>query len=89
MDCKRKNALAIIFLRAHKQPMTIREYLSRPGSLSRADLSKELGISRGRLTQISDRDDLPPHLALKLEKVTRGAVCAADVSTLIAEARAA
>ena len=67
--------------------MTIRTYLARPDALSRTDLAEALGITQGRLSQLNDVTDLPPLIALKLEQVSEGVVNAADVSSIIKQAR--
>lgn len=69
--------------------MTLREYLTRPDALPRAELCEALGITAGRLSQLNDITDWPPALALKLEDATGGAVSASDISSLIAKARTA
>lgn len=69
--------------------MTLQEYLARPGALSRSEICAGIGVSAGRLSQLRASTDWPPELALKLEQVTRGAVCASDISPIIAQARAA
>lgn len=67
--------------------MDLKTYLDRPGALSRSQLCDKLGISAGRLSQLRDLADWPPELALKLEEATCGAICASDISPIIAKAR--
>lgn len=68
--------------------MTLREYLSGDESPSLTDLSVALGISKGRLSQLQDATEWPPELALEAEKQTNGGLDAAQLSPVIARARA-
>jgi len=67
--------------------MTLQTYLDRPGAKSLTDLATDIGISKGRLSQLRDSVDWPPSLALKVEAVTGGAINASDISPVIATAR--
>lgn len=67
--------------------MTLDTYLKRPGAISLTDLSKQVGISKGRLSQLRNAEDWPPDLALKVEAETAGALDASTLSTIIARAR--
>lgn len=69
--------------------MTLDTYLAAEGAKSLTALSQEVGISKGRLSQLRKATDWPPELALKVEKATEGAVSASEISPVIAEARAA
>lgn len=77
--------------------MTIREYLDSPGAMSLTDLAAAADVSKGRLSQLAGAkdnppavpEDVPPALALRLERETGGAINAAEISTIIAEARKA
>ena len=69
--------------------MTLHDYVRRPGALTRTELCDGLGISAGRLSQLRDLRDWPPELALKLERVTHGAISASEICPVIAQARAA
>lgn len=77
--------------------MTIREYLDSPGAMSLTDLATAAEVSKGRLSQLVGAkdnppkvpEDVPPALALRLERETKGAIDAATISTIIAEARKA
>ncbi|GAA4827237.1 hypothetical protein GCM10023232_26840 [Sphingosinicella ginsenosidimutans] len=73
--------------------MNIRDYLKRPGAMSLTDLATAAGISKGRLSQLGGSDgeqpDVPPALALRLERETGGLIDASMISTVIAEARKA
>lgn len=69
--------------------MTIREYLALDGAYSREVLAKYLGISRGRLSQISDAADIDPVYALAIEALHMGhLVDASDLSSIVKQARA-
>lgn len=68
--------------------MTLQDYLKRPGALSRSQLCEGLGVTNARLSQLNGKP-WPPHLALKMEKLTCGAVCASDLSPIVKDARAA
>jgi hypothetical protein len=77
--------------------MTIREYLDSPGAMSLTDLAAAAEVSKGRLSQLAGAkdnppkvpEDAPPALALRLERVTEGAIDAASISSIIAQARMA
>lgn len=77
--------------------MTIREYLNSPGAKSLTDLAAAAEVSKGRLSQLAGAkdtppkvpDDVPPALALRLERETDGAIDAAAISSIVAEARKA
>lgn len=69
--------------------MLLSQYLDRDGSPSLTDLSKALGVSKGRLSQLRDSNDWPPDLALKVEEETNGTLDASQLSTIIARARQA
>lgn len=70
--------------------MSLVEYLTRPDALSLTNLAAELGVSKGRLSQLKkDGGEWPPELALKAERVTDGALSASALSSVIAQARAA
>ena len=65
------------------------QYLKRNGALSLGDLSKKLGVTKGRLSQLRNSKDWPPELALKAEENTAGALDASELSPIIAQARKA
>lgn len=67
--------------------MTLEAYLDRPGALSLTKLAAEIGISKGRLSQLKSASEWPPELALRVEKVTDGEISASALSSVIAEAR--
>lgn len=69
--------------------MLLDTYLSRDGAKSLTALSAEIGISKGRLSQLRHATDWPPELALKVEKATDGLVNASEISAVIADARQA
>ena len=64
-------------------------YLNSEGALSRRDLSKKLGISNGRLSQLSKAKEWPPELALVAEKETGGDLDASELSSIIPPGRQA
>lgn len=68
--------------------MTLDAYLSREGSKSLTALSEEIGVSKGRLSQLRDGTNWPPELALKAEEATGGALDASELCPVIARARA-
>lgn len=67
--------------------MTLDEYLSQPDAMTLTALSVEVGISKGRLSQLRAVTDWPPELALRVERATEGKVCASALSPVIAQAR--
>jgi DNA-binding transcriptional regulator YdaS (Cro superfamily) len=67
--------------------MTLDTYLHSPGAMSLTDLSAAVGISKGRLSQLRHSTELPPELALKIERETNGALNASALSPVIADAR--
>ena len=67
--------------------MTLLDYLKQPGALTRTELCAELGISQGRLSQLRDKVDWPPELALKIERATGHAVSASAISPIVKLAR--
>jgi DNA-binding transcriptional regulator YdaS (Cro superfamily) len=69
--------------------MTLNEYLERAGSKSLTALSGEVGVSKGRLSQLRNATEWPPELALKIEAATNGMLSATQLSGVIAQARAA
>lgn len=69
--------------------MTLNEYLERAGSKSLTALSVEVGVSKGRLSQLRNATEWPPELALKIEGATSGMLSATQLSAVIAQARAA
>lgn len=69
--------------------MTLDAYLNRTDTKSLTDLANEIGVSKGRLSQIRGGDPCPPGLALKIEAATGGQVSASKLSSIIAQARAA
>ena len=69
--------------------MTLDTYLDGPDAKSLTVLSLEVGVSKGRLSQLRNRTDWPADLALKVEAATGGAVNASDLCHVIARARAA
>lgn len=70
--------------------MELEAYLSRPNAISLTKLAAEIGISKGRLSQLNKPGaEWPPELALRAEEVTGGELSASALCSLIARARAA
>ena len=69
--------------------MTLNDYLNRAGAKSLTELALELGVSKGRLSQLRNASEWPPDLALRLEDATAGALNASSLSDVVAKARAA
>lgn len=67
--------------------MVIEQYLARPDAMTLTLLAAELGISKGRMSQLKSANEWPPELALRAEKVTNGILSASALSSVIAEAR--
>lgn len=67
--------------------MMLDTYLATDGAKSLTDLSVEVGISKGRLSQLRNSKEWPPELALKVERATGGQVDAALISPIVSEAR--
>jgi DNA-binding transcriptional regulator YdaS (Cro superfamily) len=69
--------------------MTLNDYLAREGAKSLTELSLELGVSKGRLSQLRNLTEWPPELAMKVEQATAGELDASRLSAVVAQARAA
>lgn len=67
--------------------MTLNDYLTRKGAKSLTELALELGVSKGRLSQLRHETEWPPELAMKLEVAT--GMDAGALSPIVAQARAA
>lgn len=67
--------------------MTLAKYLKRKDAKSLTELSVELGVSKGRLSQLRNAKDWPPDLALKVEGATAGFLDASKLSAVVARAR--
>ncbi len=67
--------------------MTLDAYLSRPDAKSLTALSLEMGVSKGRLSQLRNSTEWPPNLALDVERATAGELNAAELSGTVARAR--
>lgn len=72
--------------------MTLDQYLKLPGAMSLTDLATAADISKARLCQLRKKKgkriaDVPPRLALDLEKATAGQIDAAAISSVIRDAR--
>lgn len=66
---------------------TLDTYLDRDGSKKLTALAAAVGISKGRLSQLRNATEWPPELAMKIEKETGGALDAAALSSVVAQAR--
>jgi DNA-binding transcriptional regulator YdaS (Cro superfamily) len=69
--------------------MTLDQYLKRDDAPTMTALAEKIGVSTGRLSQLRDKTDWPPDLALKAEAATGGALSASGLSDVIARARKA
>ena len=69
--------------------MTLDHYLKQPDAKSLTALALEIGISKGRLSQLRCSTDWPARLALDVERVTGGLVGASELSHVVALSRAA
>jgi DNA-binding transcriptional regulator YdaS (Cro superfamily) len=67
--------------------MTLKDYLALETSPTLTKLADDLGVSKGRLSQLSQSVDWPPDLAMKIEDETGGALNASFLSPVIARAR--
>lgn len=67
--------------------MTLDTYLDRADAKSLTALSLEIGVSKGRLSQLRNSTDWPGDLALRIEEATDGALSASALSPVIARAR--
>lgn len=67
--------------------MTLDTYLAEDGAKTLTALSLEIGISKGRLSQLRKATEWPPELAMEVEKATGGALNAASLSAVVARAR--
>lgn len=69
--------------------MTLDQYLAKDGAKTLTALSLEIGVSKGRLSQLRHATDWPPDLALKVEAAVGGALDASALSQVVARAREA
>ena len=69
--------------------MTLASYFKRRDAMSASALAAKIGVSKARVSQLRDSRELPPELALAVERATDGAISASDLSPVIAEARRA
>lgn len=67
--------------------MTLDTYLAGEGAKTLTALSEEIGVSKGRLSQLRNSTDWPPELAMKVEEATGGALNASKLSRVVAQAR--
>ncbi len=67
--------------------MTLATYLDRPDAMTLTQLAAELGISKGRLSQLRNSTDWPAELALAVESKTGGALSASALCPVVAKAR--
>lgn len=67
--------------------MTLEKYLKRPDAMTLTQLAAEIGISKGRLSQLRGSAEWPAELALTAESKTGGALNASMLSTVVARAR--
>lgn len=69
--------------------MTLDHYFKQPGAKTLTAMALEIGVSKGRLSQLRRSTNWPPKLALDVERVTAGAVGASELSHVVALSRAA
>lgn len=69
--------------------MTLDRYLGTPDAKTLTALSLEIGVSKGRLSQLRFSREWPAELALKVEEATGGALSASALSDTIKRARVA
>lgn len=69
--------------------MILNDYLKLNDAKSLTALALELGVSKGRLSQLRNVAEWPPELALKVEQATGGYLDASRLSAVVAQARAA
>lgn len=69
--------------------MTLNDYLAAPDAKTLTALSLEIGVSKGRLSQLRNATEWPPELALKVEGATAGKLNASFLSDVVAKARVA
>lgn len=67
--------------------MTLDAYLKRADAKTLTALALEIGVSKGRLSQLRDATDWPPDLALKVEDATGSIINASLISPVVARAR--
>lgn len=67
--------------------MTLEAYLKRPDALSLSQLAAEIGVSKGRMSQLRKAREWPAELALTAEAKTDGALSASSLSPVVARAR--
>lgn len=68
--------------------MTLDKYFKKPGSMNLTTMAKRLDYTKGRLSQLRFSNDMPPKIALQIEKLTDGELDASKLSKVIKEARA-
>ena len=66
---------------------TLDDYLRRKDAKRVTELSQELGVTAGRISQLRNATEWPPELALKIEAATNGFLSASKLSQVIAAAR--
>ena len=66
---------------------TLDDYLRRKDAKRVTELSQELGVTAGRISQLRDATEWPPALALKIEAATDGFLDAGKLSVTISKAR--
>lgn len=67
--------------------MTLDRYLAADGAKTLSALAIEIGVSKGRLSQLRNLTEWPPELALKVEEATDGRLNASQLSAVVARAR--
>ncbi len=67
--------------------MTLDAYLKSADAMSLTALAREVGVTKGRLSQLRKVTDWPPELAMKVESATAGKLDASKLSPTVARAR--
>ncbi len=67
--------------------MTLETYLKRPDAKSLTELSRILGITKGRMSQLRKSREWPAELAMLAEERTGGLLDASALSATVARAR--
>ena len=67
--------------------MTLDTYQNRKGAKTLTALAAEMGVSKGRLSQLRSKTDWPAELALAAEAATGGALNASLLCPVVARAR--
>jgi hypothetical protein len=67
--------------------MTLDAYLRGEDAMTLTKLAGEVGVTKGRLSQLRNSTDWPPDLAMEAERATAGRLNASLLSPVVARAR--